>query len=365
VQNGKDYYEILGVKQDAKVEAIKKSYRSLARKYHPDKNQGNPRAEERFKEISEAWRVLSDTKKRQQYDALRSGGFNFGGEGVNLSDLFGGGQPGGPGMGGMGGMSDILSSLFGGQQQQRRRPSQQAERPRPQRGDDIFHKLDIPFDLAVRGGTTQLNIPRRQQCADCGGSGAASQADRHDCPECHGSGEASHAQGSFAINRPCTRCLGQGVLISKPCETCQGQGAVRAARRLSVKIPTGIESGKRIRLSGEGKPSPDGGMAGDLYLEVQVAPHPELTRDGKHIVSSVEISIVEAILGVKKEVQTLKGVAAVTIPAGTQPGARMRLGGCGIAGPGGVRGDHLVEVRVRIPKNLTAEQLDLLRKLDP
>lgn len=366
--NGPDFYDVLGVPADASDDQIKSAYRKLARKWHPDKNPGDAEAEARFKEISQAHQVLSDPEQRKRYDALKNGGFGgFGGQGgpdmgVNFEELFG---RGGPAQGGGGegfGFGDILSSLFGGGgPQPGRGPG--ARRPSgPTRGEDMHHTLEIPFEVSVKGGTTRLRIPRRGPCSACDGSGAATPADRHTCPDCGGRGQQSQAQGAFAINRPCSRCLGRGHLISNPCPQCSGRGTNSSKRQISVDIPAGIEAGRVIRLAGEGHPSPDGGPAGDLLIEIQIKRDERFSREGKNVISRAPLRFSELVRGTELDVETIRGTVTLKVPPGSAPGARLRIPGFG-SGDGARRGDHLVELQLRVPSDLTAAQRALIDKL--
>lgn len=361
---GADYYEILGVAPDASEDQIKNAYRKLARRYHPDKNPGDKAAEAKFKELSQAHTVLADPEQRRRYDAIRAGGFGGpgpgGAGGVDFEQMFGQGAGGPDGGFSFGGMGDILSSLFGGGGGggggRGRRPGRAA------RGEDTSHLLEIPFEVAVKGGTTHLTIPRPTACSACGGSGAATPADRHDCPDCRGTGHTQASQGAFSINRPCGRCLGRGSLITKPCATCKGSGQVHGKRKVSIEIPAGIETGRVLRVAGEGRPGPDGGPAGDLLIEVSVKEHGSLRRDGLNIVGAVDLRLSQLLRGATVEVETLHGSATLKVPPLTAPGARLRLGGQGIESRG-QRGDHLVEVRLVLPRQLTKKQRELADQL--
>jgi len=352
-----DYYQVLGVQKNATTDEIHRSFRKLAKKYHPDRNPGNKAAEKRFKEISAAHEVLGDPEKRGKYDQLREAqarGFATG----DFSDFFRSfGQGQGQGRaapGGAGSFGDLFSNLFGGRSG--------ATQAAPQRGEDMLQKVDIPFETAIRGGTISLRLRRPERCPTCGGSGASPGSSVKTCPACGGRGTVQTAQGGFAFSRPCPECLGRGKRIAKPCATCGGQGRVQGARSLSVKIPKAVSDGAKIRLSGEGEPGTSGGPPGDLYLEVHVLPHPYFERDGHDLYSTVELNIVQAALGTSVPVRTLDGTVQLRIPPGTGSGARLRLRGKGVATRGGERGDHYVRIKIAAPKHLSSAQADLLRR---
>ena len=348
---GKDFYAVLGVKDTAPAAEIKSAYRKLAKRYHPDKNPGDQAAEKRFKEISEAYEVLGDDAKRQKYDQLRKYGA---GSGVSFEDLFGGDGGGGAGFGG--GLGDLFSSLFGGGGGSAFRE----DRARPQRGDDIDLRVDIPFETAARGGTVSVTIPRADSCPRCGGAGAEPGSTVEICPVCRGSGKAIQGHGGFSVSRPCPRCLGRGKVISNPCRECRGQGRTESDHRLEVKIPRGVHDRARIRLKGEGEMGIAGGPRGDAYLRVHVRPHPAFERDGLDVKSTVKVDVVQAIRGAEVDVRTLEGEVKLKIPAGVQPGQSLRLRGQGILDDKGRRGDHVVRVEVEIPKGLSPEALAAL-----
>mgnify|MGYP005838351935 CR=1 FL=1 len=353
-----DYYQVLGVDRKASKDEINRAFRRLAKKYHPDRNQGDKAAEKRFKEISAAHDILGDEEKRRQYDQLREArarGFATG-DFSDLSEFLraagtrrarGGGRAGYD-------FSDIFSSFFG----DRARPTAAG----PQRGEDVVQRVDIPFETAVRGGTIGLRVRRHEACPTCGGSGARPGTAPRPCPACGGSGTIQAAQGLFSFSRPCPDCLGRGRRITSPCGACGGGGRVLRERELSVRIPRGVQDGARIRLSGEGEPGAGGGPAGDRFLELHVLPHPVFERDGHDIYSTVEINIAQAALGATTVVRTLQGEVQVRIPPGTSSGAKLRLRGKGAPKPGGGSGDHYVRVKVVAPKNLTPQQAELLRR---
>ena len=372
----KDYYKILGVSESATASEIKKAYRKLAKKYHPDTNPGDRQAAEKFKEVNEANEILSDPKKRKQYDDMRRfagagfSGFRGGGagqQGFDINDIlrqFGGGATfttGGPGgMGGstvFGGLGDIFSTMFdrGGRFRQ--------QRYGPQKGPDLYAEVEVPFETAAKGGTAVITVSKNENCPRCGGTGAEPGSDVSQCPQCGGSGMVSQAQGGFAVSRPCPRCYGRGQIISQPCTNCAGAGQVQRARRLSVKIPKGTEDGGKIRLRGQGEAGTAGGPPGDLIIAVNVRGHRFFTRSGAHIYCDVKINLKQAVLGTKIKVRTMDGKHAVLkIPPGTQPGTTFKLKGLGMK-KDGVQGDQFVTVNVEIPRNLTPEQKKLYEQL--
>lgn len=347
----RDYYEVLGVSKGASEAELKKAYRKLAMKYHPDKNPGDADAEARFKEIGEAYAVLSDAQKRQAYD-------QFGHAGVE--GAAGGGQGfggfGGFGGGGMGdAFSDIFEDFFGGGGR---------SRSRVQRGADLRYDLDISFEEAFFGHEANLRIPRWDNCRACDGSGAKKGTGMHTCPTCKGAGQVRFQQGFFTVARTCTECQGTGQVVEHPCPECGGHGRVRKEHTLQVKIPAGIETGNRLRLSGEGEAGEQGGPPGDLYVVVTVAPHKTFDRDGQHVLLELPVSVTQATLGAHLEVPTMEEPVRLKIPAGTQTGKRFRLKGKGfpnLSGHG--TGDQIVTVRVAVPKKLNTRQRELFEEL--
>ncbi|MHC4591526.1 MAG: molecular chaperone DnaJ [Planctomycetota bacterium] len=360
----KDYYEILGVAPDAPHEKIRKAYRRLAKKHHPDRQKGSKAAEDKFKEIADAYSVLGDPEKRKQYDRLRQAGMRgswFGGTG-GFEDVFGAAgaqgwqQQGGLKFEDLGGLGDLFSRIFGG-----RRTG--AQRPTKQRGQDITSSIAIPFDTAARGGTVQVKVPRERSCPSCGGSGAAPGTKADTCPQCNGGGQVLSGQGAFSVARPCPACFGRGRVVRTPCGKCHGRGMVEEASRIEVKIPAGIENGQRMRLAGLGQPGAGSGANGDLLLEVRVRPHADFDRKGRDICGKVQVDMVDAALGTKVDVQTMQGPLTVRVPPGTQPGQKLRVAGYGLETSDGRRGDHYVEIQVQIPRDLTEEQKKLLEQL--
>lgn len=345
-----DYYTLLELKEGASPDEIKKSFRRLAKKYHPDVNKGNPAAEKKFKEINEAYDVLSDEKKRAQYDQLRkfgAGGMGGGGSGFEGFDFGGAGG---------GDFGDIFSRIFGGGGGARARGRRGGAPVRePERGEDTLVRIDVPFETAVHGGRVEVAVPRVEPCETCHGSGGAPGSGSRPCPECGGSGSISSFQGSFAFSRPCPRCFGRGEMVGRPCPACAGSGRRESSRKLEVKIPAGIDDGAKIRLAGEGGPGSDGGPRGDLYLQVSVLPHREFSRKGNDVQADLAVNLAQAVLGSKVTVHTLQGDVEMRIPPGTVSGTSLRLKGRGITFPDGRKSDHYVRVRVEIPRDLTPD----------
>jgi molecular chaperone DnaJ len=361
-----DYYEILGVKETATQDEIKRAFRDLAKKYHPDKNKGDKLAEKKFKDISRAKEVLTDPKKRAQYDQLRKAGAS--GWSGGFGGARGGPQQGWPGgvtmedFSGLGDLGDMFSQFFGGRAGRDAYAAGGGRAATQSKGEDVYYKLEVPFDTAVKGGKVTISVPTTQECSTCHGSGAQPGSKVVKCPVCNGRGVVESLQGAFQFSRPCQRCLGKGKIIDQPCGSCGGRGAIRRKHRMSVTIPPGVVSGKKMRLAGKGEPSVYGGPAGDLYLEVDVQAHPHFRRKGADILSSVSVDFTEAILGTEVETQSVHGNVKVRIPPGTQPGAQLRLRGQGVALPSGEKGDHLVTVKVQLPRRLTAKQKELLEE---
>jgi molecular chaperone DnaJ len=363
----KDYYAVLGVSSTAAADDIKKQYRRLAKKYHPDTNQNDPKAAERFKEISEAYQVIGDAEKRKQYDDMRRMGA-FTGFGPQAQRP----RPGGPGgarpgagpagserfqdfdVGGLGGLGDLFSSMFGGGGGRGRRTAEQ--------GQSIETTLEVPFRTAAGGGKVNIELEVNEECATCKGSGAAPGATIKTCPECNGRGVVSFGQGGFAVNRPCPMCMGRGTVPSEPCPTCSGAGEVRARKKVVITIPPGSESGTRIRLKGQGGRGANGGPPGDLVITLEVEPDKFYAREGNDLLATVPLNIAQATLGTKITVRTLDGrKVSLRIPAGTPSGKRFRVRGQGIE-KDGERGDLIVLTSITVPEKLSEEQEKQMRE---
>lgn len=353
----RDYYEVLGVSKTATQDELKKAYRKLARKYHPDLNKDNPEAAEKFKECNEAYSVLSDEQKRAQYDQFGPEAFENGGMGGPGAGGFGG-------FGGFGGsgMEDIFDMFFGGQGRGGR-----SNNAGPQRGADLRYDMEISFEEAAFGVEKEISLKRAERCEHCHGEGAEPGSKVETCPECHGSGYVRFTQntmfGQMVNERPCSRCHGEGKIISDPCRECRGTGTVKKTKKLKVKIPAGVDNGSRLRVGGEGEAGLKGGPSGDLYVYLYVKPHKFFERDGTTVLCEVPINIVQATLGAEIKVPTLDGQVTMKVPEGTQPGKVMRLKGKGIPSlRGGGRGDQLVRMKVVVPTKLTDRQKDALQK---
>ena len=353
----RDYYEVLGVDKSASADEIKKAYRKKAIQYHPDKNPGDKEAEEKFKEINEAYEVLSDETKRRNYD-------QFGHEGVNGQGFGGAGGFGGQGFGGFDDIfGDIFGDMFGGGfsggSRQRRRG--------PERGADIKQRVNISFEEAAFGKKVQVKINRSEECDQCHGSGAKPGTSKNTCPTCHGSGQVQSVQrtpfGNIASTRTCSTCNGEGEVIDSPCSKCHGKGSIRKTKTIEVDIPAGIDNGQMIKLGGQGELGTRGGPRGDLYIEVNVQSHPLFTRDGYDVYLEMPITFAQATLGDKIQVPTLDGKVEYEVPEGTQTGTVFRLKGKGIPKlKSNVRGDQYVKVTVEIPKKLNEKQKELVRE---
>ncbi|WP_123104301.1 molecular chaperone DnaJ [Acidithiobacillus sulfuriphilus] len=343
----RDYYEILEITRTASDEEIKKSYRRLAMRYHPDRNNGDAEAEERFKEISEAYEVLADAEKRQAYDQFGHAGVGAGGGG------------GGAGFSGFGGFGDVFGDLFeqafgrgfGGQQ--------------AARGTDLRYDLDLTLEEAAVGKEVTIQIPGSALCEVCHGSGAAPGSSSETCAACGGRGQVRMMQGFFSVTRTCPTCGGSGKVVTNPCAACQGHGRVRKMRELVVKVPAGVDTGDRIRLSGEGDAGERGAPAGDLYIQIRVKPHPLFEREGDDLHCEVPVSFARVALGGEMEVPTLTGRAKVQIAPGTQSGNVFRLRGKGIKGVRSkVAGDLYCRIAVEVPVKLSARQKELLEEFE-
>jgi molecular chaperone DnaJ len=340
----RDYYEVLGVSKDTDEKDIKKAYRREAMKYHPDRNPDDPKAEEKFKEATEAYDVLMDSRKRAAYDqyghagvdpSMAGGGFGGG----NFSDIFG----------------DVFGDIFGGGGR---------GRGGPQRGSDLRYTLDISLENAVKGATVEIRVPSLSACETCAGSGAKKGSSPATCGTCGGAGQVRMQQGFFQVQQACPACRGRGKTITDPCNACHGQGRVEKTKTLSVKVPPGVDTGDRIRLSGEGEAGPEGGPPGDLYVQMSVRQHPIFERDGKNLFCEVPITFVDAALGGDLDVPTLDGRVKLKIPPETQTGKLFRLRSKGVKPVrGGSVGDLLCRVVVETPVKLNKEQRALLEQL--
>ena len=349
----RDYYKVLDVPRTATEAEIKKSYRRLAMKYHPDRNPNDKEAEELFKEAKEACEVLTDQQKRAAYD-------QYGHAGVEAASRGAGGRPGGFGPGDA--FSDIFGDVFGDIFGTARRGG---GRSQVFRGADLRYELELELDQAVFGHAVEIDVPKLVECETCHGSGAAKGSSAAACDTCGGSGQIRISQGFFQLQQTCPRCRGMGTVIKNPCDTCLGQGRIRRTRKLSVKVPPGVDTGDRIRLSGEGEAGRNGGPPGDLYVEVHVREHPIFERDGEHLSCEVPVSFATAALGGTVDVPTLDGDVTLKIPAETQSGRVFRLRDKGVKPVrGGSRGDLFCRVVVETPVSLSGEQRELIRKLD-
>jgi molecular chaperone DnaJ len=369
----KDFYAVLGVSSSASQDEIKKQYRRLAAKHHPDKNPNDAKAAERFKEISEAYTVLGDAEKRKQYDDMRRlGAFGgFGGGTRSGPRPSSGPRPGGAGagreqefrfqdfdIGGIGGLGDLFASMFGGGSDRGAGARQREE----QRGQTVETTLEVPFRVAATGDKVSVELEVNEECDVCNGSGAAPGATLKVCPECNGRGVISFGQGGFAVNRPCPMCLGRGQIPSERCPKCGGAGEVRNRKKVMITVPAGADTGTKIRLKGQGGRGSAGAPPGDLVITLQVQPDRFYKRDGLDLIATVPINIAQATLGSKISVTTLeKKRVAIRIPAGTASGRRFRVRGQGIA-KDGQRGDLIIEVQISVPEKLTEEQERMMRE---
>jgi molecular chaperone DnaJ len=353
----RDYYDVLGVKRTATEKELKKAYRRLAREHHPDLNPGNKEAERRFKEISEAYHVLSNAELRSKYDQLGHRAFEPGGgagggfEGFDFSnfDL--------RDLGKGGGFSDLFDNLFGQQRDGQTRA--------PAHGQDLQYTMEISFEDAARGVTTPISITRSEPCADCKGSGQRLSGRRQTCPECGGSGQRREGRGLFGIGQACTRCEGTGMLTGEACSRCAGRGTLPTTERINVKIPPGVDTGSKIRVAGKGEAGRRGAPAGDLYIVTKVRPHPLYDRKGDNLYMEAPITVTEAALGASIEVQTLEGRVMMKIPAGTQSGQTFRLPNKGMPHlKGDGCGDQFVRVKIVLPRNLDERSQQLLRDFE-
>ncbi|MDM8536631.1 molecular chaperone DnaJ [Desulfobacterales bacterium HSG17] len=341
----RDYYEVLGISRDSNESEIKAKYRKLAMKYHPDRNPGDKEAEDKFKEAAEAYEVLRDSQKRSLYD-------QYGHQGLE-----------GSGFSGFGGFEDIFSSFgdifedifgFGGG----RRSS-----GRTQRGADLRYDMSLSFMDAVFGTETQINVEKMDRCTDCGGNGCEPGTQPEVCKQCGGSGQVSRSQGFFTVRTTCPQCRGNGQSISNPCSQCRGNGKIRVSKKVSVKIPGGVDTGSRLRLTGEGESGPYGGPSGDLYVFIHVNSHEFFQRNNTDVICQIPISFIQAALGDKIKVPTLDGEKVLDIPKGTQPGELFRFHGEGVPSlRNGRRGDQIIQVDIKTPTNINKKQENLLKE---
>ncbi|MDD3242172.1 MAG: molecular chaperone DnaJ [Eubacteriales bacterium] len=354
----RDYYEVLGVERGADEAALKSAYRKLAKKYHPDLNPGDKTAEANFKEVNEAYEVLSDPQKRAQYDQFGHAGPQGGFGGGAYEGGFGGG--GFSGFGGFEDIFDMFSGGFGGRSGRRQGPTQ---------GNSLRYDLSISFEEAAFGVQKEISITREEKCPKCNGTGARNGEARKTCPSCGGRGQVQSTVrtplGNMSTTRPCPDCNGEGTVVEHPCEECQGRGRVRRKRSINVKVPAGIDNGQTMTLRGEGEPGMRGGPNGDLYIAISVRAHSLFQREGFNIFYEMPISFVQATLGDTVEVPGLEGKISFRIPEGTQPGTNFRIEGRGIQRLGGRgKGDMLVKVKLEVPQKLNAKQKELLQQFD-
>ncbi|MFI6993838.1 molecular chaperone DnaJ [Nonomuraea wenchangensis] len=362
----KDYYAVLGVPKTATADEIKKAYRKLARQYHPDSNQGDTAKEAKFKEVSEAYDILSDTKRRKEYDEARTlfgsgvggqrpgaGGFSF-----DFGDLFGGtaqGQHGGAG--------ERLGDLFGGLFNRGGGASTRTTTTRPRRGQDIESEVTLSFTEAVEGTTVSLRLTSSAACAACTGTGARAGTTPRVCPTCEGTGAASRNLGNFAFSEPCRDCKGRGLIVDDPCPVCEGSGRAKSTRTIQARIPAGVADGQRVKLKAKGAPGENGGPAGDLYIQTHVKPHAVFGRSGDNLTVTVPVTFTEAALGAEIKVPILKGMpVTLRIPPGTPNGRTFRVRGRGVARKDGTKGDLLATVEVLVPNTLDDKSRELLNE---
>ncbi|HET9439329.1 MAG TPA: molecular chaperone DnaJ [Longimicrobiales bacterium] len=354
----KDYYRMLGVGESASADEIKKAYRRLAKQYHPDANPNNQEAAERFKEIGEAYSVLSDAEKRKQYDTMRKNPF------AGFSRTGAGGGAGAAGTGGIsfedlgdiGGLSDIFESIFSRGRKRGAGPQQKT------RGNDVEYLVEIPFKTAARGGKITITVPITDECATCSGSGSAPGTKAQTCAECKGAGVISFGQGGFAVQRPCPACLGRGTVPTVPCAVCGGSGQVREQRQIMLAVPAGVDTGSKLRVAGQGEKGAGGAPAGDLIVNFKVTPDHFFRRDGLDIISTIPINLAQSVLGSKVRVRTLDDKkVALRIPPGTQSGTRFRIPGQGIE-KSGHRGDQYVQVKIEVPETVNPEAEELFKQ---
>ncbi len=341
----RDFYEVLGVGRDASERDVKKAYKRLAMKFHPDKNPGDETATEKFKEVKLAYEILTDPQKRAAYDqyghAAFEQGSGGGGGGADFSDIFG----------------DVFGDIFGG--------SRRGGQSRVQRGADLRYNMELSLEDAVRGVTKEIEVPTYVSCDPCSGTGAKPGTSAQTCSTCHGQGQVQMRQGFFAVQQTCPTCHGQGKIIKDPCHSCHGQGRVKKTKTLSVKIPSGVDTGDRIRLTGEGEAGENGAPAGDLYVQVHVREHHIFTREANNLYCEVPISFTMSALGGEVEVPTLDGRVSLKVPPETQTGRMFRMRGKGVKSVrGGGIGDLICKLVVETPVNLSSKQKELLREFE-
>lgn len=352
----RDYYEVLGVPKDASERDLKKAYRKLAMKYHPDRNPDNKESEDKFKEINEAYEILSDSEKRSRYDQYGHAGFSNGGPGGGsgfggFDDIFGGS--------GFGGFEDIFGDIFGSSRGRRKSG--------PQKGADLRYRMNISFEEAAFGAEKEVKIQRDEECDTCSGTGAKPGTSKKTCNVCNGTGEIREVQrtmfGNMMNVRPCHTCSGTGKIIETPCKSCSGSGSVKKSKTINIKIPAGVDEGSTIKLHGEGEMGLKGGPRGDLYVILNVMPHKIFKREGYDIYCEIPITFVQAALGDELEVPTIDGKVKYKIAEGTQSGTVFRLKGKGVKHiRSDIRGDQYVKVVIETPKNLTAKQKEILKE---
>ncbi|MBC6415053.1 MAG: molecular chaperone DnaJ [Bdellovibrionales bacterium] len=347
----RDYYDILSVSKNASQDEIKKAYRKMAFKYHPDRNQDDKSAEDKFKEASEAYQVLSDPKKRENYDRFGHSSFSEQGEGFQdigdifstFSDIFSEGF-----FGGGSGFEDLFSTHHG----------------RRSRGSDLAYQLDLEFKDVLTGVKKEISFKANTICSSCKGSGAKPGTSPKKCPQCQGKGKTFSQKGFFTFSKTCSLCRGEGKITETPCATCYGKGFQNKKRKLSINIPPGVSQGTRLRLEGEGEPGLKGGTPGDLYLEIRLKTHPIFTKKGRNLIRPIKLSYLQALLGTEIEIENLTEKETLTIPAGTAPGARFKLANKGLPSiDNPVRGDLICEVDIEIPKKLKKKEETLLREI--
>lgn len=351
----KDYYELLGIKKGASEAEIKKAFRKQARKYHPDINPGDKTSEHKFKEINEAYEVLSDAKKKQQYDQFGHAAFDQTyGQGAGPGQGFEGFARGAD-FSGIHGFEDIFGNIFGGRARQRG----------PSKGEDLSYAVEVDLEDAIFGKTMQVDLNREVSCSVCSGSGAQPGTSSRTCPTCMGSGTVNRGSGFMQVPQQCTTCHGAGTIISNPCRTCGGRGVISKSERINVKIPPGVDNGSKVRMAGLGGPGEKGGPPGDVFIVTKVRTHPYFERKGDNLYSEASVTMKEAALGEKIEIPTVDGMVSLSLPEGVQTGQQLKLRGKGVPHFGGSGvGDHYVTIKVATPTGLPERGKELLRELD-